>query len=216
MDDVVTASAERTPSVGWVLASLGALHAAALPRYQHRQCRTADAGRGVCRIVSASPMGRARLPAGHHDVDRQRRTARRHHGPSAAADGRHLPVHGGLRAVWRRVGTRAVDCRPRSAGSRSGRHDGPHHGVRRRDSSEAKDRQRHGAARDNVGGGHRSRSFARRRPDRRLRLAGDLLRQRTPGPPGARTRSAPPARRPSSVEGGSGRLRPAWERCCWR
>ena len=49
---------------------------------------------------------------------------------------------------------------------------------------------------------HRSRSFARRRSDRRLRLAGDLLRQRTPGRPGScysRGATYPPTARASKA-----------------
>jgi hypothetical protein len=69
----------------------------------------------------------------------------------------------------------AADCRPGSAGPRSGHHDGPHHGVCRRDGSKGKDRQRHGAARNDVRDWHRARSIARWRFDRRIRLAGIFL-----------------------------------------
>ena len=152
-------------------------------------------------------MDRPRLSPRHHHPDRQRRTARRHHRPPTAAAGRHLPVHGGLGPVRRRAHALAADCRPGGAGPRRGHHDGPHHGLRRRDGSEGKDRQRHGAARNDVRDRHRARSIARRRSDRRTRLAGDLPRQRAAGPPDLSSRASLPARRSPGAEDRSGRLR---------
>ncbi len=89
----------------------------------------------------------------------------------------------GLGAVRRRARAVAADRRSRGAGARSGHHDGPHDRLCRRDGSEGKDRQRHGAARNDVRDRHRPGAIARRRPDRRHRLAGDLPRQRTAGHP---------------------------------
>ena len=130
-------------------------------------------------------MDRPRLSPRHHHPDRRRRTARRHHRPPAAAAGRHRPVHGGLGPVRRRADALAADRRPGGAGPGRGHHDGARHGLCRRDGAEGKDRQRHGAARHDVGDRHRARPIARRRPDRRARLAGDLPRQRAAGHPGA-------------------------------
>jgi MFS family permease len=94
----------------------------------------------------------------------------------------------------------AADRRPGGAGPRSGRHGDPHHGLRRRDRPEGEDRQRHGAARNHVRGRHRPRPVARRPPDRRTRLAGDLPRQRTAGHPGLSSRASPLARRSPEAE----------------
>ena len=178
--------------------SLGArgpvpLHAAVLARHQHRQCRLADHGTGVRRLLPGGPVGRPRLSSRHHHPDRQRRAARRHRRPPPAAAGRALPVHAGLGPVRRRADALAADCRPGGAGARRGRHDGPHHGVRRGDGAEGKDRQCHGAARNDVGDRHRARSLARRRSDRRAGVAGDLPRQPAARTPGARARPSHPA-----------------------
>ena len=71
-------------------------------------------------------------------------------------------------AVRRRAHAGAADRRPRRAGARRGHHDGAHDGLRRRDGAEGEDRQRHGAARNDVGDRHRARAVARRHSDRRL------------------------------------------------
>ena len=103
----------------------------------------------------------------------------------------------GLGPVRRRAHALAADRRPGGAGPRRGHHDGPHHGLCRRDGTEGQDRQRHGAARNDVRDRHRARPVARRRSDRRPRLAGDLPRQRAAGHPDLRSRPSPPARRSS-------------------
>ena len=215
-DEAVAGSAERTPSVRWALASLSLSMLLSSLGTSIANVGLADAGAGVRRLLPGGPVDRPRLSPRHHHPDRQRRTARRHHRPPAAAAGRNRPVHGGLGPVRRRAHALAADRRPGGAGPRRGHHDGAHHGVRRRDGSEGEDRQRHGAARNDVRDRHRARSVARRRPDRRTRLAGDLPRQRAAGHPDAffsRIATCPPI---------AGRRRPigpastSWARCCWR
>ena len=90
------------------------------------------------------------------------------------------------------------------------------HGVRRRDRAEGEDRQRHGPARHDVGGRHRARAVARRRADRRPRLAGDLPRQRPAGRRGARCwriATCPPTARRRRPTGPASTTS---ARCCWR
>ena len=108
-----------------------------------------------------------------------------------------VAVHRGLGPVRRRADARAADRRPRGAGPRRGDHDGrsPWRFVGAT-VPEGADRQRHGAARNDVRDRHRARAVARRRADRRLRLAGDLPRQRSARRPAlccSRTATCPPS-----------------------
>lgn len=152
-------------------------------------------------------MDRSRLSACHHHPDRQRRTARRHHRPPSAAAHRHPALHAGLDPLRRRADTMADDCRARCAGSGCGHHDGAHHGLCRRNRAEGEDRERHGAARNDVSDRHRSWAFARRPADRRARLAGNLSRQRAARHSDLRSRLSPPACRYQQGEDGSEGLR---------
>ena len=137
-------------------------------------------------------MDRPCLPPRHHHPDRQRRTARRHRRPATAAIGRTLDVHGSLGPKRPRTHALAADCRPGGTGAGSGHHDGPHHGVGRRDGSEGKDRQCHGAAWNDVSNRHRSWSLARHQHRQcRLADAGAGVQRLLPGSPVDRPRLSP-------------------------
>ncbi len=185
-----------------------ALHAAVLARHQHRECRPAEPRHGVLRLVPASPVGRPRLSPCHHHPDRRCRPARRHGRAPAAAACRNPAVHGGFGVERRCTEPAAPHCRPGGSGARSGGHDGARHGLGRRDRGEGKDRWRHGPAGHHVCDRHRAGAVARRRSDRRSRLAGDLRRQRAARRPGLYSRSSLAARRSPRVCGGA-----HWLRC---
>jgi len=116
------------------IGSLGAgqpfiVDAAAIAGHQHCKRRLADHDASVQRLFPTSSMDRARLPACHHDLDRQRRPARRPHRTPASVTGRHFPVYSGICSVRFRPDAVAVDCRAGGTRLRRGRDDGPHDGV---------------------------------------------------------------------------------------
>ena len=160
-------------------------------------------------------MGRSRLSACHHHTDCQRRPARRHHRPKAVASGRNRPVHNGIAPLRRGTHALAAHRRTRAAGPRSGHHDGPRHGLCRRNCSEGQDRQRHGPARGHLRDRHCIGPIARRRSDRRSRLAGNLPRQRSAWRSGFCNRRSLSAHRQPGAEVGARPASTSWVHCCW-
>ena len=79
-------------------------------------------------------------------------------------------------------------ARPRRGWGRG--HDVDRHGAGGRGTGHGKNRPRDGAARHDVGSGHRAGAVVGRRADRRLRLAGDVSDQSAAGPVGAVARPA--------------------------
>ncbi len=74
--------------------------------------------------------------------------------------------------------------------------------------SKAQDRERHGPARHDVCNRHRARSIARRRADRRIRLAGHLPHQPAAGDTDFSSRASLSSRGSPGAGDGSGRIRP--------
>ena len=189
-------------------------HADVLARHQHRQCRPAEHGRGLCRLLPAGAVDRPRLPPGLHHPDRRRRPPGRRRRPAKIAAGRHRAVHGGLGAVRCRGHALAADRRPGPAGTGCRHHDGPRHGPGRRSGAEGQDGECHGAARHDVGHRHSTWPITGRRPDRRPGLARTLPRQPAAGPPGA-TSWPIAACRPTLDGKPTWPASTGWARCSW-
>ncbi len=160
-------------------------HAAVIAWHQHCQRRAAGARHCVPCLVPGGAVGVALLFAGRHHLHyRHRPFGRQPQSPPPAA--------GGHRAVYRRFAdlhagsaTVAVAGGAPGAGAGGSGHDVNRHGAGGRGSGDGKNRPRDGAARHDVGRGHRAGAVVGRCADRRFRLAGDVPDQPAIGPAGA-------------------------------